>query len=163
MNDSRIPSPRRRAVLGGALVFAAGPLLAATAYAAPAAGPLVEVWKNPSCGCCGDWIRHMERAGFKVQVHETGNTSMRAKLGIPAELGSCHTAKVGGYALEGHVPVREVQRLLKEKPDAVGIAVPGMPIGAPGMDGPDYGGRKDAYDVLLVMRDGRTRTYQSYR
>jgi hypothetical protein len=125
--------------------------------------PLVEVWKSPTCGCCKDWIRHLEAHGFKVRTHDQGNTDARAALGIPLAYGSCHTARVGGYAIEGHVPAREIHRLLKDKPAAVGLAVPAMPIGSPGMDGPEYGGRKDPYDVLLVRRDGSTGVYQSYR
>ena len=124
---------------------------------------LAEVWKDPSCGCCKDWVQHLQQGGFAVKVHETGNTAMRAKLGMPARLGSCHTALVGGYAIEGHVPAREIQRLLKERPAAIGLAVPGMPVGSPGMDGPDYGGQKDPYDVLLLRKDGTAVTYQTYR
>jgi len=131
--------------------------------AAAAAGPLVEVWKSPSCGCCGDWIQHMQAHGFRIKVHDTGNTAMRARLGFSAALGSCHTALVGGYALEGHVPARDVLRLLKERPAAIGLAVPGMPVGSPGMDGPAYQGRRDPYDVLLVAAGGATRIFQSYR
>lgn len=117
-------------------------------------GPLVEVWKSPTCGCCKDWVAHMQDNGFRVTVHETGNVAARARLGIPNELGSCHTARVEGYAIEGHVPAGDVRRLLREKPKAIGLAVPGMPIGSPGMDGPEYGGRKDPYDVLLVRSNG---------
>lgn len=123
----------------------------------------IEVWKDPDCGCCQDWTDLLTRSGFAVQTVETGNTAARARLGIPARLGSCHTALVEGYALEGHVPVRDIQRLLRERPAAVGLAVPGMPVGSPGMDGPAYLGRKDPFDVLLVLRDGRSRVYQSYR
>jgi hypothetical protein len=125
--------------------------------------PLVEVWKSPTCGCCKDWIRHLEAHGFRVRAHDQGNSDARAALGIPLAYGSCHTARVGGYAIEGHVPAREIRRLLKDKPAATGLAVPAMPIGSPGMDGPEYGGRKDPYDVLLVRRDGSTGIYQSYR
>ena len=106
---------------------------------------------------------HLEANGFSVRVHEVGNTDARARLRIPMALGSCHTASVGGYAIEGHVPAREIQRLLKEKPKAIGLAVPGMPVGSPGMDGEVYGGRRDPYDVLLVLAGGRTQVYQSYR
>ncbi len=127
------------------------------------AAPLVEVWKSPTCGCCKDWIRHLEAHGLRVRAYEQGNTDARAALGIPLAYGSCHTARVGGYAIEGHVPAREIQRLLKEQPAAVGLAVPAMPIGSPGMDGPEYGGRRDPYDVLLLRRDGSTAVYQSYR
>ena len=123
---------------------------------------LVEVWKDPDCGCCGGWVKHLEQEGFAVKVNDVGNEQMRAKLGIPAKLGSCHTGLVGGYAIEGHVPAREIRRLLKEKPEAVGLSVPGMPVGTPGMDDPAYGGRKDPYDVLLVTRDGASRVFASY-
>ena len=128
--------------------------------------PQVEVWKDPECGCCKDWVAHLEANGFAVRVHDSGNTAARKRLGIPDKLGSCHTGEVGAkgkrYALEGHVPAREVQRLLKEAPQAIGLAVPGMPVGSPGMDAPLYGGRKDPYDVLLVLQDGSSRVYQSY-
>jgi hypothetical protein len=125
--------------------------------------PMVEVWKDPNCGCCTDWIVILQKSGFVVRVNDTGNTAARARLGIPEKLGSCHTGLVGGYALEGHVPVREIQRLLKEKPNAIGLTVPGMPIGSPGMDGAVYQGRKDPFDVLLIAKNGSTRIFQSYR
>lgn len=124
--------------------------------------PQVEVWKDPNCGCCKDWVAHMEANGFDVKVHDSGNTAARKRLGVPDKLGSCHTALVGGYAIEGHVPAREVHRLLKERPAAVGLSVPGMPVGSPGMDGKIYGDRKDPYDVVLISRNGTTRVYQSY-
>ena len=128
----------------------------------------MEVWKDPSCGCCKDWIALMEKSGFAVKVHEVGNNGVRAQLGLPQRLGSCHTALVGGYLIEGHVPAADVRKLLKEKPKALGITVPGMPVGSPGMDGPEYGERKDAYDVLLVTKnfmnnDVQTRVFTSYR
>ncbi|MDZ4361744.1 metal-binding protein [Variovorax sp. RO1] len=141
-------------------------LAAATAslpLAAQAAAPMVEIWKDPNCGCCQDWVKHLNKNGFATRVHDEGNGPARERLGIPAKLGSCHTGRVGGYAIEGHVPAREMHRLLKEKPKAVGLAVPGMPIGSPGMDGPAYGDQRDAYDVLLVLADGSTRVFQSYR
>ncbi|BEP53678.1 DUF411 domain-containing protein [Variovorax sp. KBS0712] len=141
-------------------------LAAATAslpLAAQAAAPMVEIWKDPNCGCCQDWVKHLNKNGFATRVHDEGNGPARERLGIPAKLGSCHTGRVGGYAIEGHVPAREMQRLLKEKPKAIGLAVPGMPIGSPGMDGPAYGNQRDAYDVLLVLADGSTRVFQSYR
>ena len=139
----------------------------ALASAATAKTPM-EVWKDPSCGCCKDWIVLMEQNGFDVKVHEVGNNDMRAKLGLPERLGSCHTALVGGYLIEGHVPVADVRKLIKEKPKALGITVPGMPVGSPGMDGPEYGGRKHPYDVLLVTKnfmnsDVSTRVFTSYR
>jgi hypothetical protein len=129
---------------------------------AQAAVSVVQVWKDPNCGCCKDWIAHLEKNGFRSQIFETGNTAMRARLGMPQQLGSCHTAWVDGYVIEGHVPARDIQRLLKERPKALGLTVPRMPVGSPGMDGPEYGGRKDPYEVLLVARDGTPTVFQSY-
>ena len=153
---TRIDLQRRHLLLGTLLLPLAG------AWAAPGR-TAVEVWKDPSCGCCKDWIVYLEKAGFEVRVHDTGNTGVRAQLGMPVKFGSCHTARIGGYVIEGHVPVSEIQRLLREKPKAVGLTVPGMTIGSPGMDGPEYGKRKDPYDVLLVKADGTSTVYQSYR
>lgn len=127
------------------------------------ASPLIEVWKDPACGCCQEWIKHMQSSGFSVTIHHGGNIDARARLGLPAKYGSCHTARVAGYVLEGHVPARDVHRLLRDKPKGLGLAVPGMPIGSPGMDGPEYKGRTDAYQVLLVSADGSASTYGSYR
>lgn len=130
--------------------------------AQPGPRVLVEVWKDPDCGCCKDWVKHLEDNGFAVKVTHGGNGEMRSRLGIPARLGSCHTAVVGGYAVEGHVPAKDIRRLLKDRPQAVGLAVPGMPVGSPGMDDPAYRGRRDPYDVLLVTRSGEPRVYASY-
>jgi hypothetical protein len=155
-------SNTRRAWLAGTVpLLALGTLPWAAAQAA--APTPVEVWKDPNCGCCQDWVDHMQANGFAVKVHDTGNNAVRARLGLPQKLGSCHTALVGGYLVEGHVPASDVRALLQQKPDALGLAVPGMPIGSPGMDGPAYGGRRDAYDVLLVARKGGlTRVFKSY-
>lgn len=138
--------------------------LAATGFerTALAQAATVEVWKDPNCGCCHLWVEHLQAQGFKVQVRDVGNTAARKRLGMPEKLGSCHTATVGGYVIEGHVPAADIRRLLKERPAALGLSVPGMPIGSPGMDGPEYQGRKDAYDVLLVQKDGSTRSFQRY-
>ena len=152
------------------LVTLAGAVCAAWLPAALAQGPSttkgnkpqIQVWKDPDCGCCKDWVTHLEANGFAVRVNDSGNTAARARLGMPAKLGSCHTGVVEGYAIEGHVPAREILRLLREKPAVLGLAVPGMPVGSPGMDGAVYGDRRDPYDVLLVSRDGSTRVYQSY-
>jgi len=154
---------RRRLLLGAATWALAAAAGARTTT--PPAEPVtkVQVWKDPSCGCCKDWVQHLEANGFQVQVSETGNAEARQRLGIASRYGSCHTALVGGYALEGHVPAREIRRLLRERPQALGLAVPAMPIGSPGMDGPAYGGHKDPYDVLLLSKDGGARVYQSYR
>ena len=142
----------------------AAPLLATTTLPARSAQPLplMEVWKDPGCGCCKDWIAYLEREGFRVRLNDTGNTAARQRLGLPMKYASCHTALIGGYVIEGHVNAREIRRLLTEKPQALGLAVPRMPVGSPGMDGPEYGGRKDPYDVLLVQRDGSSQVYQSY-
>ena len=132
--------------------------------AAASTKPVVEVWKSPYCGCCKDWVAHLEAHGFVVRTHEVGDLDgARRTLGMPERFASCHTAKVGGYLLEGHVPAREIARLLRDKPAALGLAVPGMPVGSPGMDGPAYGGRRDAYAVLLVQRDGSHRVFEQYR
>ena len=152
---------RRRAL--ASLLGAGGMLAIPAALRAQGQAVLVEVWKSPTCGCCKDWMRHMEAHGFQVRAHDTGNTAMRQRMKIPLELGSCHTAVVGRYAIEGHVPAKDVLRLIKERPDAIGLAVPGMPVGSPGMDGPEYGERRDPYDVLLVRADGSTSVFSSYR
>ncbi len=153
----------RRRQLGQWAAAGLGMLVTGSLHAqAGRAGVALEVWKDASCGCCGDWITHMEQNGFKVTVHDTGNNAVRARLGLPVKYGSCHTALVGGYVVEGHVPAADVQRLLREKPQALGLAVPGMPIGSPGMDGAAYGGRRDKYDTLLVLRDGSSRVFQSH-
>ena len=121
--------------------------------------PVVDVYKNPSCSCCGHWAEHMEAAGFKVKVHMLNDVSpIRVKAGIPAELASCHTALVGGYAIEGHVPAADVRKLLALKPKARGLAVPGMPAAAPGMDTTGGG----PYEVLLVSPTGSTTVFHAY-
>ncbi|MBA3772763.1 MAG: DUF411 domain-containing protein [Ramlibacter sp.] len=148
----------RRAVLSAA----AGSVLLAAHVPASAAAQFAEVWKDPNCGCCKDWVVHLEAGGFKVKVNDIGNDRIRERLGVNPKYGACHTALVGGYAIEGHVPIREIQRLLKEKPAALGLAVPGMPVGSPGMDGGIYGNRKDPYSVMLLTKDGGATVYQRY-
>lgn len=118
-----------------------------------AAETTVEVYKSPTCGCCGKWVDHLRDHGFTVNTHDVGNKEARARAGISPTLGSCHTALVDGYAIEGHVPAKDIIRLLKERPKAVGIAVPDMPHGTPGMEGE----RSDPYDVLLIKEKGDTR------
>ena len=138
--------------------------LAAAAMSSHAAAPklVIDVWTGPSCSCCRDWVKHLWANGLRTQVHDGGNSDARERLGMPLRYGACHTAAIGGYAIEGHVPAREILRLLKERPAAVGLSVPAMPRGSPGMDGPEYGQQRDPYDVLLVLRDGSARVYQSY-
>lgn len=123
----------------------------------------IEVWKSPTCGCCKDWIKHLEANGFSVTSYDEGGTEAMKRLGMPFRYGSCHTASIEGYAIEGHVPAREIYRLLEERPDAIGLSVPAMPRGSPGMDGPMYGGVEDPYDVLLIHHDGEATVFQSYR
>jgi len=114
-------------------------LILSGAFAVPmlahAAMPIVDVYKTASCGCCGAWVKHMKENGFTVRAHDVANPSdYREKFGIPKQFGSCHTAKVGGYAIEGHVPAVDVKRLLAAKPKVRGLAVPAMPLGSPGME-----------------------------
>mgnify|MGYP006198126395 CR=1 FL=1 len=152
----------RRQLILGASALALPALVLAQAKNPASPLPPLQVWKDPDCGCCNDWVAYLRADGFTVQTFDTGNTAVRARLGLPQKLGSCHTALVGGYLIEGHVPASDVRALLQQKPKALGLAVPGMPVGSPGMDGPAYGDRRDPYDVLLVARDGSTRVVKSY-
>jgi hypothetical protein len=121
----------RRRLLRQALATAAAALAPMLLGSARAQGPRtpMQVWKSPSCGCCAEWVKIVEAAGFAVTVHDVGNTAARQRLKVPMALGSCHTALVAGYAVEGHVPPADIRRLLAERPRAVGRAVPGRPIG----------------------------------
>jgi hypothetical protein len=144
---------KRRALMGLALLplFQVVPALAATA---------VEVYKNPSCGCCGNWVKHLSAAGFTVHVTEVDDTApIRQKLGMPEQFGGCHTATVGAYVIEGHVPAADIRKLLATKPAALGLSVPGMVVGSPGME---MGSRKEPYDVLLVQRSGQSSVFSAY-
>lgn len=125
---------------------------------APADAPAITVYKSPTCGCCAMWVEHLEAAGFDVtSVDRTDMGVVKDSLGVPGDLSSCHTAVVDGYVVEGHVPAAQVTRLLEERPDALGLAVPGMPIGSPGME---MGDRRDPYDVLLVGEGGEAAVYE---
>ncbi|MFT3718480.1 DUF411 domain-containing protein [Pseudorhodoferax sp.] len=138
-------------------LHAAAAALAATAWPSHAALPAVEVFKTPTCGCCNAWVEHLRTAGFTVRTQDVPDTApVRQRLGMPQALGSCHTARVGGYVLEGHVPASDIRRLLASGIQALGLAVPGMPIGSPGME---QGPRMDPYEVLLVEHSGRTRVF----
>ena len=152
------PSVQRRLLLLGFLALGHS---AAVLAAAPQK-VVAQVWKDPNCGCCKDWIAHLESNGFKVNVLDQGNNAARARLGMPEKLGSCHTALIQGYVVEGHVPAADILRLLKAKPKVLGLSVPGMPIGSPGMDGSVYGSRRDPYKVFLVNKDGSTQVFNSY-
>lgn len=143
-------------IAGGALLLALHlPAMAKTMFA--------EVWKDPNCGCCQDWVAHLEKNGFTVRINDVGNEAIRTRLGVEAKYGGCHIALISGYAFEGHVPAREILRLLREKPDAIGLSVPGMPVGSPGMDGAAYGDRADAYAVLLLKKGSAPTIYQRYQ
>ena len=120
----------------------------------------ITVWKTPNCGCCKAWVTHLQKNGFSVVVNDVEDTApIRLKLGMPENMGSCHTATLGDYVLEGHVPASEIRQLLREKPKRLGLAVPGMPMGSPGME---MDGTRDAYNVMLVLRDGNSRVYKTY-
>lgn len=139
-----------------------GALAALATLPTPAIEPskVVQVFKSAACGCCGNWVNHMRSAGFTVHVTDVADTtSARKRLGMPDRFVSCHTATVDGYAIEGHVPAAEVKRLLDKKTKAIGLAVPGMPPGSPGMDA---GARRDPYQVLLIDVSGQSSVYASY-
>lgn len=130
----------------------------ATAVASAGQLPEVVMHKDPNCGCCGKWAEHLQAAGFRVKtVNEADMQRVKQQLGVPGKLGSCHTARVGGYLIEGHVPASTIKRLLREKPTVAGLAAPGMPLGSPGMEVP---GQKEAYDVMAFERGGKARVYE---
>jgi hypothetical protein len=141
------------------------PLLAlslAMLWASPAlaaAGSAVEVWKSATCECCGNWVKHLEANGFATTVIPAESAMLadiKRKAGISSKLASCHTAKVDGYVIEGHVPAPDIKRLVAEHPNAVGLTVPGMPVGSPGME---QGAESEPYDVLLIKKDGTTEVF----
>lgn len=143
-------------------IFAFG--LVAVAQPKPVSGRTsVVVYKTASCGCCSLWVEHLKKNGFQVEVNDVSATQVRAvskAAGLAEEQTSCHTAKVGGYIVEGHVPASDIQRMLKEKPAIAGIAAPGMPMGSPGME---QGGRNDAYDVVGFTKEGKTSVFAKHR
>ncbi len=155
--STNVRSMQRRTLLRGLIGVA---LLPVTSWSQDL--PIIEVWKSPTCGCCNDWITHLRTNGFRVKSYDTGNAPKRTQLGMPPKLASCHTAKIDDYVIEGHVPAREIQRLLKERPKALGLSVPGMPLGSPGMDGAAFDHKTEPYNVLLVLQDGATRVFQAY-
>ncbi|WP_407062812.1 DUF411 domain-containing protein [Cognatiluteimonas lumbrici] len=156
---SQPPAPEAVAPEASAAAAPAPAAAGADASAsAEAALPLVVVHKDPYCGCCNAWIEHMRHAGFPVEArNEADMGPVKASAGVPPGKGSCHTAIVDGYLIEGHVPAADVKRLLAERPDARGLVLPGMPMGSPGMETPD--GRTQPYTVELVANDGSTTPY----
>ncbi len=139
------------------------PVMAALALiscAQAAAATVIDVTKTPWCGCCSEWVERMQDAGFTVTVRDVEDMTPTARAaGVPDNLRSCHTAKVEGYTIEGHVPAQDIRRLLAQRPDAVGLSVPGMVAGSPGMEVP---GRSDPYMVVLIGRDGKHRVWARY-
>jgi len=121
--------------------------------------PTVKVYKNPSCGCCKKWINHLEKNGFKVEASNVSNLDpIKQKFGIAPQFRACHTAKIGKYVVEGHVPASDIKKMLAEKPDIMGLAVPGMPMGSPGMEGH----RKDPYQVISLKQEGQPEIYSRH-
>lgn len=134
--------------------------LAMMSLTAPAAAAVINVVKTAACGCCGKWVDHMKRAGHDVHVTNVADVTPTARrLGVPDDLRSCHTSTVGGYAIEGHVPAADIARLLREKPKAAGLSVPGMVAGSPGME---VGGQKPAYQTILFTRDGKRKVFAQH-
>ena len=134
--------------------------LALLACASAATAATLDVIKTPTCGCCSIWIERMKAAGFQVKARDVSDTGPTAKAaGVPDRLRSCHTAKIGGYVIEGHVPAADIKRLLAQKPKAVGLSVPGMVAGSPGMEMP---GRSDRYQVMLIQKDGKHKVWATH-
>lgn len=118
------------------------------------------VYKSATCGCCKEWVKHLQANGFSVKAQDVNDLkSYKTANGVPAKLASCHTATVDGYVIEGHVPANDIKRLLRERPAVSGLAVPGMPVGSPGME---QGAHKDRYEVLTFDKQGKTGVYAQY-
>ena len=129
------------------------------AWAVQAGEPKAMVYKTPTCGCCSKWIEHLEENGFEVKSKNLSDVNPVKRMnGVPMRLASCHTAIIGGYFVEGHVPAQDVKRLLAERPNVAGIVVPRMPVGSPGMEGPN----PEAYSVLAVKKDGSTEVFSRH-
>jgi hypothetical protein len=150
-NKLLILSTTLTGLLGAATMFAVGQQ--------PAAKPAMTVYKSPTCGCCSNWITHLERNGFDVKaVNVDDIDAVKRTYGVPQALGSCHTGLVNGYVIEGHIPADAVHRFLREKPaGAIGIAVPGMPAGSPGME---MGNRKDPYNIVRFDKSGQSTVFE---
>jgi hypothetical protein len=139
------------------LVIFLAMLFAAPAFAAGQRS--IEVWKSATCKCCVNWVKHLEANGFDVKVNAADPSMLdriKRQAGIGEKLASCHTAKINGYVVEGHVPAPDIKRLIAERPDALGLTVPGMPVGSPGME---QGAETEPYDVLLIKKDGTTEVF----
>jgi hypothetical protein len=148
----RIPISRTLALL----VASAVGLASLASWAEPPASPVIAIFRSSACGCCSKWAEHLQENGFTVEEIETHDlVSVKRRYGVPPQFSTCHTGVVGGYVIEGHVPAPDIQRLLRERPPAAGLVVPGMPMGSPGMEGEV----SQAYDVLLFDAAGRTKVY----
>jgi len=148
-----------RNLLAGIMLAGGLPQMAFSDSGQPAASQPITVYKSPSCGCCSKWVKHLQDSGFEVNaINRNDMNSVKAEAGIPRQLASCHTAVVGGYVIEGHVPAADIKRLLKERPAVAGLTAPGMPMGSPGMEGP----RQDSYDVLTFTKEGDSTVFSSY-
>lgn len=154
------------ALLAAVAALGAGAAVWLTSTPSPSAGgaadastPLVQVHKSPTCGCCTAWVEHLRDAGFRVEVEDTDDLpAVKREAGVPADLRACHTAVVEGYVVEGHVPAEDVHQLLAERPEVRGLAVPGMPVGSPGMEGPN----PQPYDVIAFREDGSREVFASH-
>jgi hypothetical protein len=141
------------------LVMLAITLAACTPKSGPAKAT-VEVWKSATCQCCSKWVQHLRDSGFNVSVYDENDLdALKTRFGVPPALASCHTARVDGYTIEGHVPAEDIRRLLADKPTIKGLAVPGMPIGAPGMEAGD---QKEVYDVVTIPSSGEPAVYAEH-
>ena len=143
-------------------VIAAIALLVTMPAFSEATTPAIEVWKSATCQCCVKWVTHLETNGFAVKTNAADTAALNAikrAAGISEKLDACHTAKIDGYVIEGHVPAFDIKRLVAERPDAVGLTVPGMPVGSPGME---QGDKTEPYDVLLIKKDGTTEVFASH-
>lgn len=148
-----------RALIAGVLLVSWLPRSALSEPGKPAALESITVYKSPNCGCCSKWVRHLQNNGFEVNaINRNDMNSIKSQAGIPQRLASCHTAVVGGYVIEGHVPAADIRRLLKERPAVAGLTVPGMPMGSPGMEGQ----RQDVYNVLTFTKEGGSEVFSRY-
>jgi hypothetical protein len=149
-------------MIGGALIGTCAALVAAASQAPKTAEPAVVVYKSATCGCCGIWVQHLQARGFQATVNNVSDsqlTRVAIESGVPADLQTCHTAKVGGYIVEGHVPAEDIQRMLKEKPAIAGIGVGGMPMGSPGME---QGGVKQPFNTMAFTKDGKQTVFAKH-
>jgi hypothetical protein len=148
-------------IYGAAAMMIAGAIGVSAQQKAASAAPTAIVYKTSSCGCCKMWVEHLKANGFTVETKDVSSDEVRAvskAAGLKDDDSSCHTAKIGGYIVEGHVPASDIQRMLKEKPAIAGIAAPGMPQGSPGMEQ----GSKEPYDVVAFTKDGKTKLYSKH-